>query len=524
MSPAKLRAAAQRELARRARQQAAAAITAFTLDAIAKGATGVLHAKQLAFMESLIRRLLLKCSRRAGKTWGIGGRLAKRSVAKPNGNRAYIALTKDQAREIIWEPIWKPMCEAWNLCSAQAHNETRMVTTFPNGSRVRFTGSDDLRHIATELGAALDEVWIDESQDQSDAVLRTLVAKILPPALGSEGVLGMAGVFPEVQAGYFHDMFESGRWENHNFSMFDNPHYPDPQKVVDDFLRDNPGYTIDSPLVQRDYFGRAVYDQSATAFGYNHALNRYEPTVPDWLAEVEDTITPWPMSGTVSAAEPFSGVDTFSAAIDPGTRDRVSLQVVAWGPGCPYVQHVFDWTSQRNAKLTWTQIADVARFVQQRFAPAFWHYDAGSSKNELDVFGRTHGIPVIKAANKSDMPGQVRQTRDLLAAGRFKVMAHSSLEEDFTKARFDPDARARGQHKWASAWHPDAGDAGRYSLNPYWDAFVPPDERTEEERLADERIKRIAAASEKARKRRPDDEPRRSIPDGDDVEPRSSWD
>lgn len=514
-----LKKLAEREWQRR--QQAAAAALVFSLEAIARGANGKEHVRQLAFMSSVVRRLLLKCSRRAGKTFGIGGRLAHRSVAKPNGNRAYIALTKDQAREIIWEPIWKPLCAHWALCSVSAHNETRMVTTFPNGSRVRFTGSDDLRHIATELGAALDEVWIDESQDQSDAVLRALVSKILPPALGDSGVLGMAGVFPEVQAGYFHEMFESGKWENHNFSMFDNPHYPNPQQVVDDFLRDNPGYTLESPLVQRDYYGKSVYDQSATAFGYNHAINRYEPFAPDWLKEVEEAIAAWPMSGTVMASVPFDGIDTFSAAIDPGTQDRVSLQVSGWGPGSPNIQHVFDWTTLRHAKLTWTQIADVAKFVQQAFAPSFWHYDAGSSKNELDVFGRTHGIPVIKAANKADMPGQVRQTRDLLATGKYKVMAHSPLEEDFTKARFDPNARARGQYKWASAWHPDAADAGRYSLNPYWDSYEPPDSRSEQQRIDDARAARMADAFSKAAKPTLDREPE---PGDMDAEPRSPWD
>lgn len=488
MTEAQLRRAAIRELSRRERAKRIAAAVVFTLEAIARGVNGMEHVKQLRFMVSLVRRLLLKCSRRAGKTFGIGGRLAHRSVAKPGGNRAYIALTKDQAREIIWEPIWKPLCAKWGLCDNRAHNETRMVTTFPNGSRVRFTGSDDLRHIATELGAALDEVWIDESQDQSDAVLRALVTKILPPALGAEGVLGMAGVFPEVQAGYFHEMFESGKWENHNFSMFDNPHYANPQQVVDDFLRDNPGYTLESPLVQRDYYGKSVYDDSATAYGYGYERNRYEPTVPAWLTAVEAVLSDWnqPGAGVVSAASPLPGIDIFSAAIDPGTRDRVSLQVHGWGTGSPVVQHVFDWTSARNAKLRWSQIADVGKIVQEQFGPTYWHYDAGSSKNELDVFHRTHGIPVIKAANKSDMPGQVRQVRDLLGTGKYKVMAHSSLEEDYTKARFDPDARARGQYKWASQWHPDAGDAGRYSLGPYWDVYERPDTRTPAEKLHDE--------------------------------------
>lgn len=445
----------------------------FSLEAIARGANGELHVPQLGYMESLALRILKRCSRRAGKTFGIGGRKAKRSMAKPNGNRAYIALTKDQAREIMWEPIWKPLCERWAL--PIQHNETRMVTTFANGSRVRFTGSDDLRHIATELGAALDEVTIDECQDQSDSVLRALVSKILPPALGANGVLTMSGVFPEVQAGYFWEMAESGLWEMHNFSMFDNPHYPDPQQVVDNYLRDNPGVTVDSPLVQRDYYGRSVYDASATAYGYDPKRNRYEPTEPDWLTEIACP------SGVVAAAVPFPGIELFSAGIDPGTRDRVSLQVHGWGRGCPEIQHVFDWTSAKNAKLTWTQIADVAKVVQDRYGPVYWHYDAGSSQNELDVFTRTHGIPVIQAAKKADMPGQVRLVRDLLASGRYKVMAHSALEEDFQKSRFDPEARARGQYKWTSQHHPDAGDAARYSLGPFFNLYTPPDTRSPEE-------------------------------------------
>lgn len=476
-----LRRLAEREYQRRSRENVTAIVGAFSLEAIARGLNGTLHGKQLAFMASEARRMMLKCSRRAGKTFGIGGRFALRSVAKPNGNRAYIALTKDQAREIIWEPLWKPLCERWGLCSVTAHNETRMVTTFPNGSRVRFTGTDDLRHIATELGAALDEVWIDECQDQSDAVLTTLAGKILPPAIGAYGVLGMSGVFPEVEAGYFHEMFASGAWENHNFSMFDNPHYEDPQKVVDDFLRDNPGHTVDSPLVQRDYYGRSVYDASATAYGYGYERNRYTPEEPKWLADV---VVP---SGVVMAAVPFRGIDTFSVGIDPGTVDRVSLQVHGWGVTSQYVQHVFDWTSKRKANLTWTQIADVAKHVREHYGPVYWHYDAGSSKNELDVFTRTHGIPVIKAANKADMPGQVRQVKDLLAKPtKYRVMAHSTLEEDYTKARFDPDARARGQYKWASQWHPDAGDAGRYSLSPYWDVSEIPDTRTPAQKQSDE--------------------------------------
>jgi hypothetical protein len=84
------------------------------------------------------------------------------------------------------------------------------------------------------------------------------------------------------------------------------------------------------------------------------------------------------------------------------------------------------------------------------------------------------------------MPGQVRLVRDLLVSGRYKVMAHSALEEDFRKSRFDPDARTRKQFKWSSQHHPDAGDAARYSLGPYFNIYEKPDTRSDAEKQAAE--------------------------------------
>lgn len=475
----------------------------FTLEEIARGQNGNLHSRQLGYMTSLARWIMLMCSRRAGKTFGIAGRYAKRSRDKPGGNRAYIALTKDQARSIMWEPIWKPLCQAWNLCGPDAHNETRMVTTFDNGSVVRFTGSDDIKHIATELGAALDEATIDESQDQPPHVLKTLADKILPPALGDRrGTLCISGVVPDVRVGYFWDTWKTATWENHNWSMFDNPHFPNPQEIVDEYIRKHPGMTLQTPIILRDYYGvteEKAFDAQATAYQYDAARNGYMPTAPDWLAEVYRTgkdgdkeikfahpMQEDPDTGVLyglMAAVPMPGMRYFGIALDPGSNsDRASIEGFGWGEGCPFVQHVFDWSTPRGARLTTGQMFAALGLAYrmlniiggQRGGVVSTRYDAGSSQNTIDNLQKDYGIPLVLAAKKADLKGQIERNRDLLTAGKEKVMLGSALEQDYKNARRDPAQDPASPWEWAAQWHPDPSEAGRYALQDYLDVYVPP--------------------------------------------------
>lgn len=496
----------------------------FTLEQLARGDNGLLHEPQLRFTSSLALRILLMCSRRAGKTHGIAQRFAKRAVDNPGSNRVYIALTKDQTRNVtMWEPIWKPMCERWGLCKPKDHDETRMITYFANGATVRFTGSDDVRKIPTELGGELDEAVVDESQDQADRVLVPLVEKILPPALGRHGVLMMSGVVPEVPAGFYYRTWQAKGWENHNFSMFDNPHYEDPQGVVDAYLAAHPGLSVDSPLIQRDYYGRFVFDPSATAYTYSRDLNAYEPEPPDWLEEayrsglsfchpLRDGADGEPRYGLM-AAKPLGNM--FSFAIDPGANvDRVSIEGICWGGSLPHghIQHVFEWTSPRGAKLSTHQFYAVAALAQKHYLRfthgggfIHWRYDAGSSQNTIDNLRRDYGIAVMLAAKKADLRGQVDRVNDVLTRARCQIMAGSAVEEDFETARWDKDALARGQLRWSSNWHPDPSEAFRYATQDFFEG------RQEAERpVYATEIEAAAAQAKAAREKRFADADRRA--------------
>jgi hypothetical protein len=479
---------------RREAQEVLAAIAALRptpppLEAIAAG-----HLPQLEMMRATDRRILALCSRRAGKSNGIVGLLGH-DAERADGTQIYFGATKPAVRLSIWLKIWRPFCDRWKL--HVEHNDTMMVSRFASGAIVAFTGTDDVRHVETYLGNKLTRAVIDEAQSQPPSVLKPLVERILPPALSDTGgQLILAGTIPEVPAGTFYDLWMTAKgWRKLNWSRFDNPHMgtKERQQAELELFLETSALDASDPLVRRDWFGEFVFDPSATGYRYDRARNGYVPVLADWGRDIN------PHSGRLMAAVPHPGITHFSVAIDPGSSDRCSVQVWGWGEGTREIQHVVDWASERNARLTWGQIVDpVCAAIQEHLAPEAWFYDAGSSQNELDTFANDYGIPVIKAANKSDFPGQVRRNNDLLQKGLIQVMAGSKLEEDYQKARFDPDARARGQWKWASQWHPDPSEAARYALQGYYAAYVEPEEPKSLEEMDRERAE-LAQRRKRAR-------------------------
>ena len=450
------------------------------------------HAPQLAFVTDPSRWLIALCSRRAGKTTGIAYRILRRALRGPS-NQVYIALTKDQARTVtMWEPIWKPLLRRLGI--AAKHDETRMITSFPNGSVIRFTGTDDVRHIETELGSALDEATIDEAQSQSVSVLGPLVSRILPPALSDRrGTLVLAGTVPDVAAGLFWQVWSASNWSKHNWSMFDNPHMPNARQDLEEYLAQNPGLGMDSPIIQRERFGRFVFDASATAYTYSRTLNGYTPEEPDWLAAA------------------FSSGLSYCHPIREGSGGEARYGLMAAKPWTKippgHVQHVFDWSSPRGAKLSTHQYYAVAALAQEHYSKipgkAFsfaidpganvdrvsiegvcwdspsgyvhWRYDAGSSQNTIDNLRRDYGIAMVLAAKKTDLRGQVDRVNDTLTRGREHIMIGSALEQDLETARWDKEAQARGQLKWSSNWHPDPSEAHRYALQDFFEGRTEPE-------------------------------------------------
>jgi hypothetical protein len=446
----------------------------------------------------LNRHVIAICSRRAAKSTGICGLLAM-DASQFDGAQIYFGKTKPAVRFSIWNKIWKPFCKKMGF--QVSHAEGPMVSTFSSGGVVAFTGTDDIAHIETYLGNKLRRAVLDEVQSQPASILEPLVDRILPPALSDTGgQLLLAGTIPEVPAGLFYQIWSTGEgWKKFSWSRFDNPHMGTVEHQMErlnEYLTASKRKITD-PLVQRDWFGKFIFDLNATAYAYDAARNAYHPEEPEWLEPFLQQYvgdpnfdhfhrTDSPRDGKarsgIMAAEPIEGIEVYSCAIDPGASDRFSIEVTGWGSGTQKVQHVFEFSSKRGAAIRWSQVSPLIQAIQEHYAPSWWFYDAGGSKVVLDSFVGDSSLPALMPASKSGLHGQVERVNDILIQGWLQVMAGSALEEDYQVVRWDADARSKLQWKWSTMWHPDPADSARYALGAFFETYeVPKDEKTQEE-------------------------------------------
>lgn len=394
------------------------------------------------------------CSRRAGKTEAIVYALLLTALGQDNRSCIYTALTRGQAKESVWRTKWIPLLDRLEI--KRKDNLTNQQTIFENGSSVVFGGLDDRKHIQTFLGSDIELFVCDESQSASSSLLRELFEVILAPALSDRGSgrFLFSGTIPQVAAGYFYDAAISGRWTVKRWNRFQNPHLVRQQEALEQTLRVS-GLSRTDPIILRDWDGEMVFDPLATAFRYSREKNGYEGSPPTFL-------------------------DRFAIGIDPGTRDRTAIELWGWSARTRDVWHVDEWVTERNAGTTWSEIAEhLARFKKEcrgfLYPPRF---DGGGSQMTVDTFGRDYGIPIVQAAQKIDLPGQVARFADLLGQRRAKIRIGSALEKDLQDARWDGDARQEGRYRWTSDCHPDAADAARYGLQVYVDHFREPPSKT----------------------------------------------
>lgn len=421
------------------------------------------------------------CARQSGKTWGDDGILLENALTNPRSTNLFLGLKGTGVKTSNWFPIWKPLCEKAGVPD-DWHNETEMRTTFPNGARVMFGGTDDLSNVKKYLGNSLPGgvVIIDEAQDQSSDVLRYILKQLLVPMLRRDTRVIVSGVLPDVPAGLFYelaadqpladrpDLAKSKGWSHHEWGRAANVFTPEAMDILRDYMRDH-FLTEDDPQIQRDWYMRRVWNLDATAYRYSRDRNGYQPQRPAWLTGTMHG------KGNILAAVPHAGITEFTVGIDPGGGDRTSVVGWGWGQETQEVQHIFEWVTDRNVSTSLSDIADACGLFEEHYPGAQYVWDPGSGKMELDTFGADFGIPLIRAATKTDLPGQVRRNNDLLTKGWAKVMVGSKLEEDYQKARWDADARARGTWRWSNQWHPDPSEAARYGLQGYYSQYAPPE-------------------------------------------------
>jgi hypothetical protein len=299
------------------------------------------HAPQLRFIQDRSQHQHVMCARQSGKTWADDFILGENAVKHPESVGLFLGLKGTGVKISNWVPIWKAGICAPREVPDDWHNETTMSTTFGNGSRVMFGGTDDLSNVKKFLGNSFRNygiVIIDESQDQSSEVLRYIVQQLLVPMLGPTSKIILSGVLPDVPAGYFYELAaaealadapelaRSKGYSHHEWGRAANVHTPEAMETLRRYMEEH-GLDETDPQIQRDWFMRRVWAADATAYRYRSARNGYLREVPEWAREIGATFGAF----EIAAAVPHDGIDTFTVGIDPGGGDRTSLVVWGWG-------------------------------------------------------------------------------------------------------------------------------------------------------------------------------------------------
>jgi hypothetical protein len=450
---------------------------AFTAEAFSTTKDGVIHDQQLKLLKSTAQKVLAYTTARAGKTRAALFLLARTALDTTNVSCLYIGITGDQAKRIAWRP-WKRLLAQYAIeCD---HRDAELCTVFPNGSVVYFAGADDVSQIFVYLGESFASglVVLDEVQDRPDAVIEPLIDDVIEDRLSdvtdehpTPGRLLLIGTLPRATGGYFHRHITDANsiYEKHNWSRLSNPFLNDQQAAFRRWLEARK-LSEDDELARRQWGGEPVWTKSAgRPYRYLESRNAYDRTAPSW----EDAVIV--KSGSVMASIMPPGCTDVIVAIDLGGADRASIQAIAYGEHCQHVYHVFDYTSERDAHLSWGELMPIVGIVQSHYPVVRVVYDSDASKTEHDTLGRDYGIPLIAAANKTQMVEQVRRLSDLLLRDKVKVMRGSHVADDFTRAQWDQRELAKGKWKLAiGSAKVDASEALRYAIGEWFDISVAP--------------------------------------------------
>ena len=217
------------------------------------------------FNDFLSKKIAVMCSRRAGKTEDNSD-IIVRTASIPNSPILYINLTFENAIRQMFDRVVAE-AERVELTITKSSKSVGFIY-FANGSSVLFKGNKDRSEADKMQGDKYRLVIIDEAQSQVN--MTYLVDTIIRPMLADyqDSQLILTGTPPRRKGTYFEAAFNNPEWTTYSWDMFKNPYIADPQLMIQDICNEK-GLTIDSPLIQREFFGKIAYDTEAQVFkGY----------------------------------------------------------------------------------------------------------------------------------------------------------------------------------------------------------------------------------------------------------------
>lgn len=387
--------------------------------------------KQLAFINDPARFKTAVCSRRSGKTVACAADLLDTATRVP-GDVLYITLNRRSAKRIIWRELLK-LNKEHNIGAKPDGQE--LTLTLKNGNVIHVSGAKDDAEIEKYRGMALRKVYIDEAQSFR-GYIQELIEDVIEPALTDYyGTLVLIGTPGPIPAGFFYDITHSKGWSHHHWTMQENPHIKlksgkEPIDMIRE-LAERRGLSVNSPSIQREYFGQWVKDADSLVYRFNPLKNLY--------AELPNDLR-------------------FVLGIDIGYNDADAIAVLGYSEAERKVYLVEEYVRAKN-DIT-SLVNQIAEF-QRKYDPVKMVMDAGALGKKIQEEIRIrHSLPV-EAAEKARKLEYIALLNDDLSTGKFQAAPGSRFEEDSYLVQWDYSVPERP--KVSTSYHTDIGDAVLYA-------------------------------------------------------------
>lgn len=219
------------------------------------------------------KRIIACCSRRAGKTDLASGAINYAAII-PDSRIIYINLTFTNAINQIWANTIK-RSEQTGL-TIKKKSKADGTIEWGDGSSLRILGNPNNSEIEKLRGESkVSLIIIDEIFHQRN--MQYAIDEVISPLMADrlDSTMLCLGTPPRLSKTYGEKCWNEKGWKKFHWTMFDNPYMPDPQGYLEDYCK-NKGISIDSPFIQREYFGKiGVYDLEALVFKGRQTYNVY---------------------------------------------------------------------------------------------------------------------------------------------------------------------------------------------------------------------------------------------------------
>ena len=384
---------------------------------------------QKSFVKDTARYKTAVCSRRAGKSVGCAWELLETPIKK-NAPSLYFTLTRGSAKRIIWPTLLK-INKQFSL--GFEPNESELILKRNDQALVFLSGADNKSEIEKWRGVGWGKVIGDEAQSLPSYLEKAVEEVLAPSLMDHDGTLSLIGTPAPVPVGYFYDCCMSSGWSHHYWTVFENPHVPNAQKHLDEVLKRR-GLTIEDPSIQREYFGRWVYDPNSLVFRFDDSKNCFKE-LPKFKSPYE-----------------------YVFGIDLGFDDADAIAVLAFNKESPNC-YVVDEYIERGKTIT--ELTNKIQDLIKEYNPISLVVDTGGlGKKIAEEIKKRSAIP-LKAADKARKFEFIELMNDALRSGRLFAKPDSRFVHDCKLIEWDrsnPEKLAVSDR-----FHSDISDAVLYA-------------------------------------------------------------